>query len=91
MLHRLKAEIESLCLKNEHLQYEHAGQLDKLQHEIAELNERSESTRRELEAELTKALQDLVTVGRPLQQIVGIITLVSFCVVLVLSWCLVCQ
>jgi len=68
-LHRLKAEIESLSLKNEQLQYEHSGQLDELQHELADLSEHSESTRRKLEreknsleAELTKALQDLVTV-----------------------------
>jgi len=101
-LHRLKAEIESLRLKNdaslssvrsnhdaeicrlhdqlaesdsirqqqiEQLQYDHARQLEELRQETADLSECSESTRRKLEreknsleAELTKALQDLVMV-----------------------------
>jgi len=102
VLPRLKAELESLRLKNdaslssvrsnhdaeicrlqdqlaesdcvrqqqiERLQYEHAKQLEELHRELANISERSESTRRKLEreknsleAELTKALQDLVTV-----------------------------
>jgi len=90
VLHRLKAEIESLSLKNERLQYEHSVQLDELQHEMAELSERSESTRRKLEreknsleAELTKALQDLVTV-----KTVTVDSGDCQCFCVLFSWCL---
>jgi len=69
-LHDQLAECDSNRQQQiEQLQYEHVGQLEELQREIADLAERSESTRRKLErdknsleAELTKALQDLVTV-----------------------------
>jgi len=53
----------------EQLQYEHTKQLEELQREVADSREHGESARRKfereknsLEAELTKALQDLVTV-----------------------------
>jgi len=53
----------------DHLQHEHAKQLEELQREMADGREHSESTRckferekNSLEAELAKALQDLVTV-----------------------------
>jgi len=102
MNYRLKAEIESLRLKNdaslssvrsnhdaevrrlhdqlaesdnirqqqiEQLRYEHAKQLEELNREMADVSDHSESARRKfereknsLEAELTKALQDLVAV-----------------------------
>jgi len=76
-LHRLKAEIDQLTESDsirqqqiEGLQYEHAKQVELLQQEMADLSERAESERcklehekNSLEAELTKALQDLMTVS----------------------------
>jgi len=53
----------------EQLKYEHARQLEELHRETADIREQSDAARRKfereknsLEAELTKALQDLVTV-----------------------------
>lgn len=69
-LHDQLAEADSLRQQHvDQLQREHTKQLEELHREMADLGERNESARRKLEteknsleAELTKALQDLVVV-----------------------------
>ena len=69
-LHDQLAESDNIRQQQiEQLRYEHAKQLEELHREMADKSEVSESTKRKfereknsLEAELTKALQDLVTV-----------------------------
>lgn len=69
-IQRLRNQLsESIHQQIELLEYEHRKQLEELHQEIADISEYSETTRHtlereknSLEAELTKALQDLVVV-----------------------------